>query len=73
MLFCIYFQVDRHLCAIVELAHRLVVALSAVMLRVDFVVHIGLQGGEPVAAILADDIGFHGAGACIGEINNCVG
>jgi hypothetical protein len=45
----------------------------AVDLGVDLVVHVRRHGGEAVGSILADDVGFDGAGARVGEVNDRTG
>jgi hypothetical protein len=66
-------EIEVDLGAIVELADGLGLALMTFVLGVDLVVNGVGECGEAVAAILADDVGFYGAGARIGQINDGVG
>src|ERR1700678_4796149 len=59
-------QVDVDLGAVVELADRFGIALVAVELGVDFVVHGAGECGEAIGAVLADDVGLNRARAGVG-------
>src|ERR1700758_5218412 len=63
-------KIDVYLLAGVELADGLGVTLVAIKLGVDFIVDIGREGGDVIGAVLRRDIGFYGAGAGVGEVND---
>ena len=62
-------EIDVDLWPVVELAHRFCIALAAVNLSVDLVVHVG-EPWETVGPVLADDVGLDGVSARIGEIDD---
>src|ERR1700683_3588306 len=62
-------QINVNLCAIVELADGLGVAFLAVVLSIDLIVDRG-ESGEAICALLADNVGLHGVGAGVGEVDD---
>src|SRR5580692_10140445 len=58
--------------SIVELAHRLGLALLAFILGVNFVVDVRGKLREVVCAVSADDVTFHRMGAGIGEVDDSI-
>jgi len=51
------------------LADRLGIALMIVVLRVNFVIHVG-KPRKPVRAVLPDNVRLNGVGAGVGEVND---
>lgn len=66
------FEVDVDLRAVVELADGFSVALVAFELGVDFVVDVG-EAREAVGAVIANDVGFYGVRARVGEVDDGAG
>ena len=66
-------QVEVDLGTVVELADGFGIALTALELSVDLVVDGGGEGGKAIGAVRADDVGFHGASASVGDVNDGVG
>jgi len=68
----IYFKVDVELLPIVELAHRLGVALVPIKLCVHLIVDIRGKRRKSILAILAHNVGFYGAGTRVRQIDHRV-
>lgn len=71
-LFIVDLEIDVDGLAIVELTHRLGVALAPVILRIHLVIDIGRKRREPISSVLADDVGLYGTSPGIGQINDRV-
>jgi hypothetical protein len=62
-------QINVDLSPIVELTDGLSIALFAVVLSIDLVIHRG-EAGKAIRALLTDDVGLHGVGAGVGEVDD---
>ena len=66
------FQVEVDLRTVVKLADRFSVALAALVLGINLVVDGGGQRGKAVCTVRADDVGFNGSIAGIGDVDDCI-
>src|ERR1700738_5116041 len=64
-------QVD--LGTVVKLTNRFGLTLVAVVLAIDLIIHCSRERGEAIRAVRSNDVGFHGAGPRIGEVDHSVG
>src|SRR5213083_902085 len=67
------FEVNIDLGAVVELADGLGIALLALVLGIDFVVHRRGERRKAVGAVYSDNIGLNGPSAGIGDVDDGVG